>query len=81
VLPIIRRHFSTVAMEVQPLSQAEYAELKTLGLDSVMVYQETYHAPTYARHHLRGNKQDIAWRLATPDRLGRAGIDKIGWGR
>ncbi len=80
VLPIIRRHFSTVGMEVQPLSQAEYAELKTLGLDAVMVYQETYHTPTYARHHLRGNKRDIAWRLATPDRLGRAGIDKIGLG-
>ncbi len=79
-LPRIRRHFSTLAMEVQPLSQAEYAELKTLGLDAVMVYQETYHAPAYARHHLRGNKQDIAWRLATPDRLGRAGIDKIGLG-
>ncbi len=79
-LPRIRRHFSTLAMEVQPLSQAEYAELKTLGLDAVMVYQETYHAPAYARHHLRGNKQDIEWRLATPDRLGRAGIDKIGLG-
>lgn len=80
VMPLIRRHFSSVGMEVQPLSQDEYAELKTLGLDSVMVYQETYHAPTYARHHLRGNKQDMAWRLATPDRLGRAGIDKIGLG-
>ena len=79
-LPRIRRHFSTVGMEVQPLSEAEYAELKTLGLDAVMVYQETYHAPAYARHHLRGNKQDIAWRLATPDRLGRAGVDKIGLG-
>ena len=65
---------------MQPLSQADYAELKSLGLDAVMVYQETYHAPTYARHHLRGNKRDIAWRLATPDRLGRAGIDKIGLG-
>ena len=79
-LPQIRRHFSALAMEVQPLSQADYAELKTLGLDAVMVYQETYHAPSYARHHLRGNKQDIDWRLATPERLGRAGIDKIGLG-
>ncbi|CAJ1779328.1 2-iminoacetate synthase ThiH [Aeromonas salmonicida] len=79
-LPQIRRHFSTLAMEVQPLSQADYAELKTLGLDAVMVYQETYHAPSYGRHHLRGNKQDIDWRLATPERLGRAGIDKIGLG-
>ncbi len=79
-LPQIRHHFSALAMEVQPLSQADYAELKTLGLDAVMVYQETYHAPSYARHHLRGNKQDIDWRLATPERLGRAGIDKIGLG-
>jgi 2-iminoacetate synthase len=79
-LPQIRRHFSALAMEVQPLSQADYAELKTLGLDAVMVYQETYHAPSYARHHLGGNKQDIDWRLATPERLGRAGIDKIGLG-
>src|SRR5690606_25438565 len=63
-----------------PLDQHEYAELKTLGLDAVMVYQETYSAPTYARHHLRGNKMDFEYRLATPDRLARAGIDKIGIG-
>jgi 2-iminoacetate synthase len=79
-LPAIRRQFSSLQMEVQPLSQEEYAELKGLGLDGVMVYQETYHEATYARHHLRGNKQDFFWRLETPDRLGRAGIDKIGLG-
>lgn len=79
-LPGIRRQFSSLQMEVQPLSQAEYAELKTLGLDGVMVYQETYHPAVYARHHLKGNKQDFFWRLETPDRLGLAGIDKIGLG-
>ena len=45
-----------------------------------MVYQETYHEATYARHHLKGKKQDFFFRLETPDRLGRAGIDKIGLG-
>ncbi|WP_058914230.1 2-iminoacetate synthase ThiH [Entomohabitans teleogrylli] len=79
-LPAIRRQFSSLQMEVQPLSQADYAELRGLGLDGVMVYQETYHEATYARHHLRGQKQDFFWRLETPDRLGRAGIDKIGLG-
>ncbi|TDX10129.1 tyrosine lyase ThiH [Buttiauxella sp. BIGb0552] len=79
-LPAIRRQFSSLQMEVQPLDEHEYAELKTLGLDGVMVYQETYHQAVYARHHLRGNKQDFFWRLETPDRLGRAGIDKIGLG-
>ncbi|PWC15302.1 2-iminoacetate synthase ThiH [Brenneria roseae subsp. roseae] len=80
VFPLIRPHFSSLMIEVQPLSQEEYAELKTLGLDGVMVYQETYHPATYQLHHLRGQKQDFHWRLATPDRLGRAGIDKIGLG-
>lgn len=80
VFPLIRPHFSSLMIEVQPLEQQGYAELKTLGLDGVMVYQETYHPATYQHHHLRGQKQDFYWRLATPDRLGRAGIDKIGIG-
>ncbi|WON77225.1 2-iminoacetate synthase ThiH [Serratia sp. UGAL515B_01] len=79
-IPTIRRHFSSLMMEVQPLAQEEYVELKALGLDGVLVYQETYHPATYQRHHLHGQKQDFNWRLATPDRLGRAGIDKIGLG-
>lgn len=79
-IPAIRRHFSSLMMEVQPLAQQDYAELKTLGLDGVLVYQETYHPATYQQHHLRGQKQDFHWRLSTPDRLGRAGIDKIGLG-
>lgn len=79
-IPAIRRQFSSLQMEVQPLDEHEYVELKTLGLDGVMVYQETYHQAVYAQHHLRGNKQDFFWRLETPDRLGRAGIDKIGLG-
>ncbi|WP_075183601.1 2-iminoacetate synthase ThiH [Pantoea sp. 1.19] len=79
-LPAIRARFSSVMMEVQPLTQSDYAALKPLGLDGVLVYQETYHQGHYARHHLKGNKQDFFYRLETPDRLGRAGIDKIGLG-
>ncbi|MDR0806884.1 MAG: 2-iminoacetate synthase ThiH [Enterobacteriaceae bacterium] len=79
-LPAIRRKASSLMMEVQPLASEDYAELKTLGLDAVMVYQETYHAATYQKHHLRGHKQDFFWRLGTPERLGQAGIDKIGVG-
>ena len=79
-LPDIRRRFSSLMMEVQPLKEQEYRELRGLGLDGVLVYQETYHASCYATHHLRGNKQDFFFRLQTPERLGRAGIDKIGLG-
>ena len=80
MLPIVKRKFSYVAMEVQPLSSKDYLELVKLGLDAVMVYQETYHRSTYARHHLRGNKSDFDFRLETPERLAKAGIDKIGLG-
>lgn len=80
MFPLIRPYFSALMMEVQSMAQEDYAELNTLGLDGVMVYQETYHPVTYQQHHLRGNKQDFHWRLDTPDRLGSAGIDKIGLG-
>ncbi|MFA0442411.1 thiamine biosynthesis protein ThiH [Vibrio sp. 10N.286.49.C2] len=80
VLPSIKRRFSYLAMEVQPLDTKDYKDLKSLGLDAVMVYQETYNRRTYAEHHLRGNKMDFDYRLDTPDRLAQAGIDKIGIG-
>lgn len=48
------RQFASLQMEVQPLSEAEYAEPKRLGLDGLMVYQETYHEAIYAQHHLKG---------------------------
>jgi 2-iminoacetate synthase len=80
MLPVIKPYAAYLMMEVQPLETDEYRELISLGLDGVMVYQETYHAPTYAEHHLRGKKQDMQWRMETPDRLGEAGMDKIGLG-
>lgn len=79
-MPIIKRYFSYVMFEVQPLSTSEYKQLKGLGLDAVMVYQETYSSLTYSQHHLKGKKRDFRWRLETPDRLGASGMDKIGLG-
>lgn len=80
MIPLAKRYFSYVAMEVQPLDEEQYVELKSLGVDSVLVYQETYHPGIYGEHHLRGKKTDFHYRLDTPDRLGRAGMDKIGIG-
>ncbi|HEY1847590.1 MAG TPA: 2-iminoacetate synthase ThiH [Opitutaceae bacterium] len=79
-LRVLRPHFSGLWIEVQPLPEEDYAALAAEGLSSVLVYQETYDPAAYARHHLSGPKSDMAWRLGTPDRLGRAGIKKIGLG-
>ena len=77
---LARRQFSSISMEVQPLDQEGYETLIDAGLSSVLVYQETYNRESYAKYHLKGMKSDFDYRLETPDRLGRAGIKKIGLG-
>jgi 2-iminoacetate synthase len=80
VLKLIRPYFSHISMEVQPLDYEDYTELSPLGLNTVLVYQETYHKDNYKAHHPKGKKSNFDYRLETPDRLGRAGIHKIGLG-
>ncbi len=77
---IARERFSSISMEVQPLGQKDYEALIASGLNTVLVYQETYNRESYAEYHLKGMKRDFDFRLETPDRLGRAGIKKIGLG-
>jgi len=77
---LLRPRFSSLSMEVQPLEQKEYAYLTENGLNSVLVYQETYDPVVYPKYHLKGPKSDIEYRLETPDRLGKAGVKKIGLG-
>ena len=79
-LSAIRDKVSYLMMEVQPLKREQYETLKQKGLDAVLVYQETYSPQQYATYHTRGKKQDFLWRLETSDRLGQAGVDKIGIG-
>ncbi|HVV06828.1 MAG TPA: 2-iminoacetate synthase ThiH [Puia sp.] len=79
-LQVIRPHFANISMEVQPLEQEDYERLIGEGLYSVLVYQETYHREDYRLHHPKGKKSNFNYRLDTPDRLGRAGIHKMGLG-
>lgn len=79
-LQLIRSHFSNITIEVQPLNQEEYEQLIDSGLYAVLVYQETYHRDEYKKHHPKGRKSNFDYRLDTPDRLGKAGVHKIGLG-
>lgn len=76
----VRPHFSSLSLEVQALDQADYERLIKKGLDSVLLYQETYHRDNYQQYHPKGKKRNFEYRLETPDRLGRAGIHRIGLG-
>ncbi|MGV3639601.1 MAG: 2-iminoacetate synthase ThiH [Adhaeribacter sp.] len=79
-LQVLRPHFAQLSMEVQPLDQPDYELLVAEGLHSVLVYQETYHPGSYRLHHPKGKKAHFGYRLDTPDRLGKAGIHKMGLG-
>ena len=79
-LDLLRPHFANLSIEVQPLEQQAYDTLIEHGMHAVMVYQETYCPHSYARHHLKGKKTNFDWRLNTADRLGEAGVNKIGLG-
>ena len=79
-LDVVRPHFAHISMEVQPLDEPDYAGLIQHGLNTVLVYQETYHRQGYKLHHPKGKKSNFGYRLETPDRLGKAGIHKMGLG-
>ncbi|WP_308991728.1 2-iminoacetate synthase ThiH [Mariniflexile litorale] len=79
-MELIKNQFSNITIEVQPLDQDEYEELIKAELYAVLVYQETYHRDEYKKHHPKGKKSNFNYRLETPDRLGKAGVHKIGLG-
>lgn len=75
-----KQDFAQLSIEVQPLTTEEYVTLQQAGLHAVYVYQETYRESTYKDYHPRGKKSNYKYRLETPDRIGQAGIHKIGLG-
>ncbi|UKM65519.1 2-iminoacetate synthase ThiH [Flavobacteriaceae bacterium GSB9] len=79
-MELIKNQFSNITIEVQPLDQEDYETLIEANLYAVLVYQETYNRAEYKKHHPKGKKSNFDYRLETPDRLGRAGIHKIGIG-
>jgi len=77
---LLKPYFSQLSMEVQPLDEDQYKLLVDEGIYAVLVYQETYNERDYKLHHPKGKKSNFNYRLDTPDRLGRAGVHKIGLG-
>lgn len=79
-IQILRSHFVHISVEVQPLNVEEYGLLQQAGVHSILVYQETYHQEVYRQYHPKGKKSNFHYRLETPDRIGKAGLHKIGLG-
>jgi 2-iminoacetate synthase len=80
VLRTCRPYFHNLTIEVQPMRTAQYKRLVEEGLNGVVCFQETYHKERYKEYHPRGMKSIFEWRLNGFDRMGRAGVHKIGMG-
>lgn len=80
VLHVCRPYFNNMTIEVQPMKQRYYEQLVRAGLNGVVCFQETYHREAYKTYHPRGMKSHFDWRLNGFDRMGRAGVHKIGMG-
>ena len=76
-LRILASSFSSIGLEVYPLHIEEYERLIRCGADGLTMYQETYHASTYAHVHVRGPKRDMRFRLEGPERACQAGIRTV----
>ncbi|MDR0711893.1 MAG: 2-iminoacetate synthase ThiH [Prevotellaceae bacterium] len=77
---LVKPYFSSISIEVQPLKETEYRQLSQAGMNAVYCYQETYHKASYKRYHPKGMKSKFDWRLDGFDRMGKAGVHKIGLG-
>ncbi|MFA5689895.1 MAG: [FeFe] hydrogenase H-cluster radical SAM maturase HydG [Kiritimatiellales bacterium] len=69
-----------VNINAAPLDVEGYHVVKSAGIGTYQIFQETYHQATYAAMHPSGPKKDFLWRLYGLDRAQEAGIDDIGLG-
>jgi len=69
-----------VNVNCAPLAVAEFKKLKSSGIGTYQLFQETYHKVTYSQVHPSGFKSDFDNRMDAVDRAFVAGIDDIGIG-
>lgn len=77
---LVKPYFSSISIEVQPLKEPEYRQLSEAGMNAVYCYQETYRKERYKVYHPKGMKSKFDWRVDAFDRMGKAGVHKIGLG-
>ncbi|QHI69886.1 [FeFe] hydrogenase H-cluster radical SAM maturase HydG [Tichowtungia aerotolerans] len=69
-----------VNINAAPLDVEGYKLVKSAGIGTYQIFQETYHQETYKSVHPSGPKSDYLWRLYGLDRAQDAGIDDVGLG-
>lgn len=76
----IKSFIPTVAIEVGPMEDHQYAEIVDHGGEGLIVYQESYQREVYSKLHTAGPKKNFDWRLECPERAYAGGFRRIGIG-
>ena len=79
-LLLAKPYFANLQIAVMPVKAEEYERLTHAGLNGVICFQETYNKANYNIYHPRGMKSKFEWRVNGFDRMGQAGVHKIGMG-
>lgn len=69
-----------VNVNIAATTEENYTKLKDAGIGTYILFQETYHRPTYRRVHPSGPKSNYDWHTTAMDRAMQGGIDDVGVG-
>ncbi len=69
-----------VNVNIAATTVEDYRRLKEAKIGTYILFQETYHRPTYAKMHPSGPKRDYDWHTCAMDRAMEGGIDDVGIG-
>lgn len=76
-----RASIRRVNINAAPMDHEGFAEIKSAGIGTYQVFQETYHHETYGQLHPRNTRKgDYLWRLDALSRAMEAGCDDVGIG-
>ena len=79
-LDALKPFIPTLALEVGPMEDDQYADIVDHGAEGLVVYQESYHRETYEKLHTAGPKRRMDWRMNCPERAYAGGFRRIGIG-
>lgn len=69
-----------VNVNIAATTEENYKKLHDIGIGTYILFQETYHKPTYLDKHVSGPKRDFENHLTAFDRAMRSGIEDVGAG-
>ncbi len=69
-----------VNVNIASTTVENYKKLSEVGIGTYILFQETYHKPSYLEQHLGGPKRNFEYHLTAFDRAMEAGIEDVGGG-